>query len=74
MIDSSNLFLLITILLIAILSGRLLAPYVTRVFTLAPSQLDKVLNPIERGIYRLISVNPARGMGWKEYFLAALFV
>ncbi len=66
--------MLIAILVIAILSGRLLAPHITRVFTLAPSRLDKVLNPIERGIYRLISVNPARGMGLKEYFLAALIV
>src|SRR5712664_720074 len=74
LIDPSNLFLLITILLVAIISGRLLAPYITRVFTLAPSRLDKVLNPIEKGIYRLISVDPARGMGWKEYFLAALIV
>src|SRR2546429_1890121 len=55
-------------------SGRLLAPRITRVFTLAPSRLDKFLNPIERGVYRLVGVNPARGMGWKEYFLAALIV
>src|SRR5437899_8764640 len=62
------------ILVVAILSGRFLAPYITRVFSRSPSRLDKVLNPIERGIYRLISVNPARRMGWKEYFLAALIV
>ncbi|HEV2120306.1 MAG TPA: potassium-transporting ATPase subunit KdpA [Candidatus Bathyarchaeia archaeon] len=68
------MFILITILIIAILSGRLLAPHITRVFTLTPSRLDKLLNPIERAIYRLIGVDPARGMGWKEYFLAALFV
>jgi len=74
LIDPSNLFLLITILLVAILSGRFLAPYITRVFSLSPSRLDKVLNPIEKGIYQLISVDPARGMGWKEYFLAALIV
>src|SRR2546428_13789155 len=70
----SNLFILIAILVIAILSGRILAPHITRVFTLAPSRLDKFLNPIERGVYRLLGVNPARGMGWKEYFLAALIV
>src|SRR5881409_2797358 len=62
------------ILVVAILSGRFLAPYITRVFSRSPSRLDKVLNPIEKGIYRLISVDPARGMGWKEYFLAALVV
>jgi K+-transporting ATPase ATPase A chain len=62
------------ILVIAILSGRLLAPHITRVFTRAPSRLDKILNPVERGIYRLVGVDPARGMGWKEYFLAAVIV
>src|SRR5881397_3715916 len=74
MIDPSNLFILITILVIAILSGRLLSPHITRVFTLVPSRLDKILNPVERGIYRLVGVDPARGMGWKEYFLAAVIV
>ncbi len=74
MIDPSNLFILITILVIAILSGRLLSPHITRVFTLAPSRLDKILNPFERGIYSLVGVDPARGMGWKEYFLAAVIV
>src|SRR6266542_3709366 len=74
MIDPSNLFILITILVIAILSGRLLSPHITRVFTLVPSRLDKILNPVERGIYRLVGVDPAHGMGWKEYFLAAVIV
>jgi potassium-transporting ATPase potassium-binding subunit len=74
MIDPSNLFILITILLIAIVSGRLLAPYLTRVFIRAPSRLDKILTPVERGVYRLVSIDPEQGMGWKEYFLAALTV
>ncbi|TMI58428.1 potassium-transporting ATPase subunit KdpA [Candidatus Bathyarchaeota archaeon] len=74
MIDPSNLFILITILVTAILSARLLSPHIARVFTLAPSRLDKILNPVEREIYRLVGVDPARGMNWKEYFLAALIV
>src|SRR3989442_12878502 len=74
MIDPSNLFILIPILVVAILSARLLSPHIARVFTLAPSRLDKILNPVERGIYRLVGVDPARGMSWKEYFLAALVV
>ncbi|TMI51804.1 potassium-transporting ATPase subunit A [Candidatus Bathyarchaeota archaeon] len=74
MIDPSNLFILITILVTAILSARLLSPHIARVFTLAPSRLDKILNPVEREIYRLVGVVPARGMNWKEYFLAALIV
>ena len=74
MIDPSNLFILITILLVGLVSGRLLAPYVTRVVTLAPGRLDRVLNPIENRIYRLVGADPNRAMGWREYFLAALTV
>jgi potassium-transporting ATPase potassium-binding subunit len=51
-----------------------MAPHVARVFTLAPSRLDKILNPVERGIYRFVGVDPLRGMGWREYFLAAVVV
>ena len=52
----------------------LIAPYVTGIYTNAPSRLDRLLNPIEKAIFRLTGVDPARGMGWKEYFLAALLV
>jgi potassium-transporting ATPase potassium-binding subunit len=65
---------LITILLVAVVSARLLSPYITKVYTQAPSGLDRILNPVEKRIYRLVGVDPARGMGWKDYFLAALIV
>ena len=65
---------MITVLVVAILSGRLLSTYVTKVYTQAPSRLDSILNPVEKQIYRLVGVDPAKGMGWKDYFFAALVV
>ena len=74
MIDAIQLLYVIGILGSAILAGWRLAPYLVRVFTRAPGRLDRVLDPIEKGIYRLVGVDPGHKMGWKEYFLAALFV
>ena len=62
------------ILLVAVTSARLLSPHITKVYTQAPSRLDRILNPIEKQIYRLVGIDPAKGMGWKDYFLAALVV
>jgi K+-transporting ATPase ATPase A chain len=36
--------------------------------------LDRLLNPIEGGIYRLTGVGSSHVMGWKEYFLSGLLV
>jgi len=52
----------------------LIAPYIARVFTRDPSRLDRLLDPIERVIYRILGVDASHGMGWKEYFLTALLV
>jgi len=57
-----------------ILLGRLLAPYVTHVFTCEPTHLDRILNPVENAIYKIVGVDARRGMDWKEYFLSALFL
>jgi K+-transporting ATPase ATPase A chain len=54
--------------------GRLLAPYVTRVFARTPGRLDRVLNPIENWIYRLGGVNPTHSMNWKKYFLSLMLL
>ena len=71
LIQASTIFL---ILGAAIALGRLLAPYVTRVFARSPSRLDRFLNPIETLLYRLGGVNPNRSMNWKEYFLSLMFL
>ncbi|MGA2874327.1 MAG: potassium-transporting ATPase subunit KdpA [Nitrososphaerales archaeon] len=65
---------LIIILAIVLVSAWLLSPYIVRIFKRTPSRLDRFLNPIESFIYRITGVDPNRTMGWKEYFLAALFL
>lgn len=52
----------------------LLAPYITSIYTGAPSRLDRLLAPLERTIYRLAGTDPGRGMGWKRYLRAAVLV
>ena len=52
----------------------LISPFITRIYTRAPSRLDRFLNPVENGIYKLTGVDTEHGMGWKEYFFAALLV
>ncbi len=56
------------------MAGWLFAPYVVRVYSRAPGRLDRLLNPIENAIYRLVGADTTHTMGWKEYFLAALYV
>ena len=58
----------------ALAAAKLIAPYIAGVYSRRPSRLDRVLSPIENGIYRLIGANPLSGMGWKEYFLAGLLL
>jgi len=74
MIDASQILSLILIIALTLILARLLAPYITRVFNRAPTRLDKVLNPVEKGIYRITGVDSNHSMGWKEYFLAALLL
>jgi K+-transporting ATPase ATPase A chain len=54
--------------------ARLLAPYITKTFTRAPTRWDRLFGPVEGLIYRLLGVDPAHTMGWKEYFLAGLLL
>ena len=65
---------LIIILTVVLVSAWLLSPYIVRIFKRAPSRLDRFLNPIENFIYRITGVDPNHTMGWKEYFLSALFL
>jgi K+-transporting ATPase ATPase A chain len=46
--------------------------YMARVYEGRPIGLDRVLGPIERGIYRLCGIRPEEEMGWKTYALAML--
>jgi len=73
-IQPNDLLTLLLILATAVIIGRLLAPYITSIFTSAPNRIDRIVAPIENRIYRLLGVDPNRGMGWREYFLSALIV
>jgi potassium-transporting ATPase potassium-binding subunit len=74
LIDAYQALLVVVILGSAIAAGRALAPYLVRVYSRAPGRLDRILDPIERAVYRLIGADPDHTMGWREYFFAALFV
>ena len=46
--------------------------YMVKVFSGEKTFLDRLLRPIERGIYRVAHVNEDREMNWKQYALALL--
>jgi potassium-transporting ATPase potassium-binding subunit len=70
-IEIAELVLLFAVVLI---SAWFYAPFIVKVFKRTPSRVDKLLNPIENSIYRLLGVDANRSMGWKEYFFSALLV
>jgi K+-transporting ATPase ATPase A chain len=74
LIDATQAFSVIAILGAALVSGSLLAPYVVRVFNGGPSRLDRVLDPVEKRLCRIIGAQQDATMAWKEYFLAALLL
>ena len=61
---------LYVVVLIAL--AKPLGGFMARVFEGRPCGLDRVLGPLERGIYRVCGVDAARETGWKEYAGAML--
>jgi len=59
---------------IALVLAKLIAPYLVAVYNRKSSRLDKIFNPIENFIYKIIGVDTEQTMGWKQYFFAALLV
>lgn len=57
---------LLYILLLALLAWPL-GIYMGKVMDGEPLWLQKILAPCERGIYRVMGINPAEKMGWKRY-------
>jgi K+-transporting ATPase ATPase A chain len=74
MIDASQTISVILILGITMVIAWRIAPYIVRVFTRAPSRLDRFLNPVENLIYRITGVDTGHTMRWREYFLAGLLL
>lgn len=46
--------------------------YMARVYECKPCGLDRVLGPVERGLYRLCGIHPIDEMNWKNYGIAML--
>ena len=64
---ASTAALLVLFLLLVLASVKPLGLYMAQVFEGAPIWPLRLGAPLERWIYRLCGVEPAREMGWKEY-------
>ncbi len=53
----------ILLTLLALPFGR----YMAAVYTGGHTWLDPVLGPVERGLYRIMRVDPGEGQDWKKY-------
>jgi K+-transporting ATPase ATPase A chain len=73
-IDAAQTLSLVLILGAALGLAWLISPYLARVYKRVPGRLDRLLNPVENGIYRLVGVDTGHVMGWREYFLVGLLV
>src|SRR5690242_14056606 len=51
---------------------RPLGSYMARVYEGKPVFLDRVLRPLERILYRLFGVDPAKETGWKSYAVSMM--
>jgi K+-transporting ATPase ATPase A chain len=49
-----------------------LGAYMARVYDGKPTRLDRIMRPVEHGIYRACGVRPDEGMTWKTYAIAML--
>ncbi|MDX1995508.1 MAG: potassium-transporting ATPase subunit KdpA [bacterium] len=57
-------------LVVLLLCVKPVGIYLYRVFEGKPTALDFLLRPVERLLYRLLRVNPANEMTWRDYTLA----
>ena len=74
MINAVQALAVVLIIGVALVLAKLIAPYLVAVYNRKPSRLDKIFNPVENFIYKIIGVDTEQTMGWKQYFLAALLV
>ena len=56
------LLFLAVVLALTVPAGR----YLERVFSGRAGLLERLLGPLERGVYRLMGVDPKAEMGWQE--------
>jgi K+-transporting ATPase ATPase A chain len=67
-----SLLLLASLVGVAVLIAPVLGRYIAHVLEGERTLLSPVLLPVERGIYRLAGIDPAREQGWRAYALALL--
>ena len=46
--------------------------YMSKIMGGEKNIVSRVLGPVERGIYKLLRINPEEDMGWKKYLACAL--
>jgi K+-transporting ATPase ATPase A chain len=63
-------FVLFLLVLLAL--AKPLGEYLGRVLERDTTPLDRVLGPLERGLYRLAGITPSDRMDWKQYAVAML--
>jgi len=69
---AQGLFQLVLYVVVLLALAWPLGAYIARVFDGPATPLDRLLGPLERGIYRVCGVRPEEQMGWKRYALAML--
>lgn len=70
----STLYLVLFYALILFFVLQAIGWYISRVFEGQPCGLNKVLGPIERGIYWICRIDPFVQMDWKGYLKAVLWL
>lgn len=68
----NQLLQIILYIVVLVLLAKPLGNYMARVFEGEKTFLDPLLNPVERGIYRLLAVKPKEEMSWKRYTVSLL--
>lgn len=69
---AENILTLLLYIVILAAATPLLGGYMTRLFAGERTLLSPVLGPVERGIYRLAGIDPAREQSWVAYAFAML--
>ncbi len=72
MITPADLLILVIVWAVVIFAAWVLSAYLLDVYEGGKSHLDRLLNPVEKTIYRIIGADEKRSMEWKEYFMSVL--
>jgi K+-transporting ATPase ATPase A chain len=71
-VSSANWLQLLALIVAILVTARLLGPYLARVLDGGPARGDAVFLPVERTMYRIVGVDPAREQPWTIYALSLL--